>query len=212
MRKIFVAMALSTAGLYAAGACDGGTTNVVNVYTDVTLTPGTVLSADSADSCVVGGSVFSNFQVVGGAGTDFVSPGDGFSLSVDVTSANTAEFLFTNLGTGDIELYYTAVGGFLQMTLNANSTTAITEVICGTPYAVPSSNCASPLNQTSPFGVTSTDTVASTMVTAAAEDYIVKDITGGSEFTQSIAPEPMTLSLVGAGLLGLGILGRKLRK
>jgi hypothetical protein len=44
-------------------------------------------------------------------------------------------------------------------------------------------------------------------------DIIVKDVNGGSELYQtpgtSSIPEPMTLSLVGGSLLGLGFLGRR---
>lgn len=205
MKKILAAMVFFGACLYATPTC----TTPVDVYTNQTLLPGTVLTLDSSDSCNIGGYVFSNFQVVGGAGDDFIGS---FDLDVTVTN-DTLAFSFSNLGTWDIDLYYTITPGIPNMTLQAGTTSSVSEVICSTAFLVPNSTCTGTvLNQTSPFGVSSTSTTASTLVTSAAEDYVVKDIVGGSEVYQTVVPEPMTMSLMGVGLLGLGLFGRRLRK
>jgi hypothetical protein len=47
---------------------------------------------------------------------------------------------------------------------------------------------------------------------ASSQDWIFKDVSGVSGFSQTVVPEPVTFSLMGAGLLGIGLLGRRLRR
>jgi hypothetical protein len=49
-------------------------------------------------------------------------------------------------------------------------------------------------------------------VLPAGTDFVYKDVNGVSEFAQTVVPEPMTLSMMGIGLLGLGLLRRRARK
>jgi hypothetical protein len=220
MKKILIALAVSGASMFASSTCSGpdasgsGVGSFANIYSGVALGPSTVLAVDSLDSCNLGNYTFSNFQVAGGAGDNFTAGAlTGFNLAVIISAAGTIEFSFSNLGGGDMELYYTITGGVNNMTLQAGTTSSVSEVICATPFTAPNSTCGgTPLNLTTPFGATSANPTAMTLVTPAAEDFVVKDILGGSEIFQTIAPEPMTLSLMGIGLVGVGFLGRKLRK
>jgi|HubBroStandDraft_5_1064220.scaffolds.fasta_scaffold23199_3 hypothetical protein len=220
MKKILIALALGSASMFATSTCSGpdssgsGVGSFVMIYSGVALGPSTVLTPDSADSCSIGSYVFSNFQVAGGAGDNFTAgPTTGFTLDAIVSAAGTLEFSFTNLGGGDIELYYTITSGVPNMLLQAGTTSSVSEVICATAFTAPNSTCGgTPLNLTTPFGVTSLNPSSLTLVTPANEDFVVKDITGGSEIFQTIIPEPMTLSLMGIGLVGIGFFGRKLRK
>jgi hypothetical protein len=214
MKIILIAMALGAVGIHAGNVCDGGPGTSVDVYSDVTLTSSTVLALDSADSCTVGNYTFSNFQVASGAGVNFIAPNTGFSLTVVVGGAldsNEAEFEFSNLGAGDIQLYYTITGGVPDMTLGSGTTNSVSEVICSIAFAVPNSTCGgSTLGAVSPLD-TNGSTYASTLVNPANEDFIVNNIFGGSEIFESIAPEPMTLTLMGVGLAGIGLLGHRRR-
>lgn len=213
MKKILLALTISGAALVAAPSCTGPDVtggNDVTVYSDVTLNSGTVLATDSADSCTVGGYTFSNFEVAGGAGDNFVGA---FSLNVIATAGGQIEFSYSNLGTADIELYYTVTSGVYGMILEAGTATSVTEVICSAAFTAPNTTCGGTvLNQTTPFDVTSGSPIQETMVTHAGVDYIANDILGGSEIFAMATPEPATFSLLGVGLLGLGLIGRRIRK
>jgi hypothetical protein len=215
MIKILAALALCAIGVWAGNVCDGGPGTSVDIYSDVTLTSSTVLALDSADSCTIGNYIFSNFQVAGGAGVNFVAPNSGFTLTAVVGGAlpsNEIEFEFSNLGAGDMQLYYTITGGVSEMTLGGGTTNSVSEVICSVAFAVPNSTClGSTLGTISPLD-TSGSTYASTLVNPASEDFVVKNIFGGSELFQSVAPEPMTLSLTFLGLAAIGFLSRRSRK
>jgi hypothetical protein len=61
---------------------------------------------------------------------------------------------------------------------------------------------------------TTTTTATTTVIySPSGVDYVTKDVNGGSELYQTpgtaSVPEPMTMSLMGAGLLGLGFFGRR---
>jgi len=52
----------------------------------------------------------------------------------------------------------------------------------------------------------------SSLVNASATDFFLKDVSGGSQFTQTFVPEPVTMSLMGV-VSGSRYPGRrKLRK
>ena len=207
-------MGLSSATAFATSICSNST-DTISIYSNVSLADGVNLAPDTTDSCTVNGITFSNFSISGGAGTNFTSD---FSFDVVVDSNGDVNFHYSNLDGGDIELYFEVTGGMTSDDLEVGTASDITEVVCSTTFSAPNSTClGTVLNQTSPFNVASSGpTSVTSLITPEATEYVVKDVDGGSEFTESAGgstvPEPMTLSLMGAGLLGLGMFGRRLRR
>jgi len=174
------------------------------------------------------GLTFSNFAVVNAGGVpspvvNLVSA----TFSNGVALLNFNPNLLVSAGSVvDIQLSFTVTGGINQIDLGVGpSRASITEAVCTAPFS--GGVCT---------GTTLTDvTVRSTTVNqpiwtspfaSTSPVYIFKDISvdgrnsdifgpaadaGLSSFTQSFhtVPEPMTLSLMGVGLLGLGIMRRR---
>lgn len=203
MKKLLFVLAVSSVGMYASTTCP------LTFVNNVTLTAGTNY-ADNTDTCTSGAYTFSNFDIYSHLGNASVS---NFSATVDITNG-LLSLNYTNIGTDDIVFFYDITGGVSGMTAEVGTATTITEVVCGTAYndAGGNTTCTSGALNTSPLIVTQGNPVATSSINAAATDYIAKDITGGSELFQQIVPEPMTLSLMGAGLLGLGLLRRRRQK
>lgn len=219
MKRIWLGVALSaltsTLG-FATSTCSGPGLNgsALNVYSsssaggdvnNAVIANGTVLSPDTVGSCAIDGSVFSNFQVIGATGFSGTIP---FNLTI-APIGDGLEFHYTNLGVGDMELFYTISPGITSMTLGATGA-SITENICSAPTLGTSTSCSEGdfLGTLQVNGTTITE--ATIKLDSSEVDYVAKDITGGSDNFQIISgvetPEPMSLSLMGAGLLGLGLL------
>lgn len=203
MKKLLFVLAVSGVGLYASTTCP------LTFVNNVTLTQGTNY-ADNTDTCTSGTYTFSNFDIYSHLGNATVN---NFSATVDIVNG-LVSLNYTNILTDDIVFFYDITGGISGMTAEVGSATAITEVVCGTAFDDANGNttCSSGALNTSSLIVSQANPVATSAINAAATDYIAKDVTGGSELFQQIVPEPMTLSLMGAGLLGLGLLRRRRQK
>jgi hypothetical protein len=196
-----------------------GLTSMVALATPVVCAMGASTTFDSATtlaltpsgSCTLGATTFSNFTVYAASGFPATGPSS-FSMTIDVdTAVNQLLILYTGLAsTQDIHLTFMGSTGITYETLTAGVAVTVSEGICGTAFSISSgtSACGGTLLNLSPL-TASNGGSSSSVVTFAPTDFFYKDIAGGSEVIEGVVPEPMTLSLMGAGLLGLGIFGRR---
>ncbi len=211
MRK-FLTLALIGAG----GALTAFGASCVNIVEN--LSAGQSFT-DSTQSCTIGSVTFSDFTVYASAGYPS-SPGTSAAdLTVSV-SGNELDFGTSNLGSGasaeDLVIYFQAVPGSVDSVTLIGSGQNVNETVCGVAFTIGSQTCAAPLNST-PLAVNSTTLSSTSVVTTATTQYFMKDDGGNSGLTQSYlfvssVPEPMSFSLVGVGLLGLGMARRRIRR
>jgi hypothetical protein len=215
----------ASAPAFAVSACTNGTTLfsiasavVGTVYypTSSTTPPGTPFA------CTAGPYNFSNFELDPDVPAD---SGDNIGLSINsvTVSGGVISLAFgTELGQGqDIQLSFSISPGIGQIVLfdGGSPNGSISEYICSSGVFVADGgngvNCGSS-TQYGSLSVGAGGTASAFVTSPEPIDYVFKDIGAGneasssvSEFGQTIVPEPMTLSLVGASLLGLGFLGRR---
>jgi hypothetical protein len=198
-----------------------------------------VLSIAAAGGCSVPGStlVFNNFAVDPSAGFTAATvgiSGPAFGTGVIGSDVDLGFQIGGILGSGapndgDIALEYTVSGGIIGLDLSVQATPiptlgggslTVTEEACSVAWAGSVCNGITLAN----FSVTSFGGAAqkTQLFTTpySGEVFLLKDLSYDGATTSSFvnsqiissAPEPMTLSLMGVGLLGLGLVGRRVRK
>jgi hypothetical protein len=202
-----VVLLLVFSGTAFAAACVPGSM----IVGPATLSGGAILT--STFSCTEGAYTFSNFEVIG----DTVPvPVTNFSVSTGPAtnaSAYSLGFGYTDLDTNgdDFLLLFTITPGVAAATVSAGPGVSVSEVIC--MVATTPGTCPAPASNTLATLVPAEGGSAASSVTLAAEDWVVKDITGGSNVVETFTPEPVTSALMGLGLIAIGFVGRKrLRK
>ncbi|MEQ1947552.1 MAG: PEP-CTERM sorting domain-containing protein [Bryobacteraceae bacterium] len=213
MKKILMLgmlLGLGSVGAFADTVCAAGGTNSFGF--------GSTLSLTTVNPCTIGNLTFSNFQFFGA--NTFVPTS--MSGGVVIASANptTLSFSFTNLnttnqtsssgvgGVGDIRITFESSGPVSGIVLGGGTASSVSEAICSSAFV--GETCTGTV-----LGTGSVINGGSTLITLSlfnGGEFFLKDIAGGSGVTQTLVPEPMSLSLMGFGLLGLGVVARKRRK
>jgi hypothetical protein len=215
MRGIGNLALIALAGLALAGTaaaaplCSSNSAPVLGGV-GTTLSGGTNLFNGSF-SCSIGPYTFSNFDIYGAS---IPSPISNFSLTVTADAAGDLIIQSTNLGADDVNLSFQISPGILGETLTSGAGASVSEFICSSPGTIfthDNLGCTSVIS-TNPSWTSVNGSPSFSSVAAAGTDYVFKDWSGGSDVIETLVPEPMTFSLLGLGLLGIGLAGRRLRK
>lgn len=199
-----VAVLLLTSIAAAAPACSTIIgTNIVsgNIVNGTPLT-------QSGDFCQLGPNVFSNFSVTG---FGFPSTPTPFFMAVGLnTTSSTLDFAYTNISAypgSDFLLTFQITPGVGSIKLLTGPGVTVTELLCNVATG-PGGSCSGTVLNTSVLAATNGGSASSSVI-VASKDFVYKDVSGGSGFGQTVIPEPMTLSLIGVGLISLRLFGRQ---
>jgi hypothetical protein len=201
-----VVLLLVFSGTAFAAACAPGSM----IVGPATLSSGAILT--STFSCTEGAYTFSNFEVIGTSdpvpeSSFSVSTGPATSASADTLGFSWAPDLDSN-GDGFL-LLFQITPGVGNITVTTGPSVSVSEALCSAPTTPATCSAGTTLATVS----AGNSSAAASAVTLAATDYVVKDISGGSDLFETLTPEPVTSALMGLGLIAIGFAGRKrLRK
>jgi hypothetical protein len=202
MKEFLLAAALVVLGTSAASAstlCAQGT--VAGAFTST-------LNLSAVNTCTIGSTTFSNFFVTPNTPSAGLPTNFGTTVNL-LDDGHTLSLTYSNIGSGDIQFGFQSSGVIpYGVLLGSGSASTVSETMCSTPYVGESCNGTA----LGGIGTATFGNNAFILITGGGGSgtvYFSKDILGGSGVTQTFVPEPTTISLMGAGLIGLGLLRRK---
>jgi Tfp pilus assembly protein PilW len=174
-----------------------------------TIAPGTSASGTSSGTipCTLGSNTFSNFYVYNTATSD-----TDIVVGVSFTAPAVMTFGVTNLDSfTDFDAVFEVTPGQGSLTINTGAASAhIVDTVCSVQF-INGQSCTG--NGGVVLGsaiVNGSSTVTIPLANSpSGNDWVFEDVSGVTSFSKSFAvPEPVTLALVGAGLLALGLTRR----
>ena len=229
MKKILACFAVLAAVSITSSVASAAALECSTYVQPTTSGPTNVMTSplDTSTGCTAGGMTFSNFNVSAIPSTMSVSLS---TVTLTSTGVNlgfqVGGFSFTLPTTPDPDLLLTyEVSGSnitgVDNVFGGSDGTSILETVCDSA-GITGNNCTDPR-----LGFILSGPGGSGSLTFASQTsiYIIKDITVDSNFSglvelsdftnsteTSTVPEPMTLSMMGVGLLGLSLISRRRKK